>query len=207
MKATGPSSVDLTPSYYSRNKERLKAAQRARAFVQKIGRRKVSKAAKERARSRRLWELYGNLVPYSNPLALKNGRGPDLKTPPDFALLKKEVRADWLHSLEETKAERQDDWLGYHLENVEAKLREVLQQYSKTSFDPFDEEDERWRHCWIRSIAGLAQEIELRRQGEAAYRAAEEDGVLILEGHRVDLDVFDARYGPYGLYRRDGSIL
>ncbi|KAI0309120.1 hypothetical protein OF83DRAFT_1179996 [Amylostereum chailletii] len=98
------------------------------------------------------------------------------------------------------KVKHSDEWVDVYWDHINSKLYELIDEYrhwvqqeSTLAMDPevVDHEVHRRR----RMIAGHQQEISLRLQGDAVYSSAEEEKVLILEGHQVDISAFWSTYG------------
>ncbi|KAI0061775.1 hypothetical protein BV25DRAFT_1916451 [Artomyces pyxidatus] len=196
-----PATADVTnthvrtpTTYYTRHRETRCEYQKAYYKVKKIGRRKVSKQAREVAEDKRRRELLGLRAPYSFSL-LHSSSTPDPSRTEDMRTAEHDVWDRCFDLMETLKKTEGDDWRARYAETVQEWLDEHLSKAEEvrrtTALTSVDVE----LHTYRRIIAGLVQELEFIEQGDEVVTSAAEDWGLIWYGRRVNRSTFRQRFG------------
>jgi hypothetical protein len=89
------------------------------------------------------------------------------------------VRRELCKLRDEYRAQLGSEWFNEYY-NIVSQLRQNSEQELAAAKNTSSSNIHRLR----RLVAGYAQDLTLWHQGEAAYRAAQEDGVIIFEDHK-----------------------
>ncbi|THH21170.1 hypothetical protein EW146_g354 [Bondarzewia mesenterica] len=186
-------------SYYERHrKERLDYQHRYNAVKRQIGRRKISKQARETAEKSIRQKQKENRLSYTNSIVCRStGSEQDSERTPVMAAQEESLMSRCLTLQDEVKKSNPSDWSAQYIHNLQYLLNKHLSlaridiQHPTMNGDDFRVQ----LHGHRRLIAGLHQQLEFMSQGTHVYGLAAEDDALVFAGRRVNKVVFRKLFG------------